>query len=412
MKSKILKVFSFLLILHIINSKFIFNSIYGWLFEPENSTEESLALLFQSYRNKSIGGVNYLIDKDLNKTKRAARIAKQAGLQFFVWAPVLLADEHARPEFYKKYPNEYVVNRNNQSTHEHYISVPHYKFLDPSSDIVKQYLVEYYTKISKIEEIDGVNLDYIRFIEQYGDGIYAEGDTCYCQRCIKQFANLKKEDYFLLYSDFNALMLRQDWKDFRVNLITSLVDLLKEAIHKQGKVVSADVYPGPELSTWKTRQAWDKWPIDAVFPMLYYKIFGFPIEWIGQRTIEANLKLNYSVSLIPGLYVNDMSTQEFNQSLNLLTENNAYGVSIFRLDQIGEDLFEVLKSFLKENSWFEVYSNKTCKNKYLVYNQSLIKNNLKYTNKLVEFDCFSYSKYIESLTNIFSLLIILILFIL
>jgi len=146
--------------------------------------------------------------------------------------------------------------------------------------------------------------------------------------------------------------------------------------------------------------------------MLYYKIFGFPIEWIGQRTIEANLKLNYSVSLIPGLYVNDMSTQEFNQSLNLLTENNAYGVSIFRLDQIGEDLFEVLKSFLKENSWFEVYSNKTCKNKYLVYNQSLIKNNLKYTNKLVEFDCFSSSKYIESLTNIFSLLIILILLIL
>jgi len=156
-----------LLFLKIVSSKFVFNSIYGWLSEPENSTEESLTLLFQNYRSKSIGGINYKVDDDLNKTARAARIAKKAGLQFFVWAPVMLADEHTRPEFFAKYPNEYVVNRNNISTHEQYISVPHYKFLDPSSEIVKQYLVEYYTNISKIGEIDGVNLDYIRFIEQY-----------------------------------------------------------------------------------------------------------------------------------------------------------------------------------------------------------------------------------------------------
>ena len=385
-------VLTFLLI-NIISSKFVFNSIYGWLSEPENSTEESLTLLFQKYRKKNIGGINYKVDDDLNKTARAARIAKKAGLQFFVWAPVMLADEHTRPEFFSKYPNEYVINRNNLSTHDYYIRVPHYKFLDPSSEIVKQYLVEFYTNISKIEEIDGVNLDYIRFIEQNWDGKYPEDDTCYCQRCIRQFSDLKNENYSLIYSNFTALMLRQDWRDFRVNLINSIVDLLKDAIHKQGKVVSADVYPGPELSTWKTRQTWDKWPIDAIFPMLYSKLFGFPIEWIGQRTLEGKNKLKESVSLMPGLFVMEMTKEEFNQSLSLVSENGAYGVSLFRIDQITDEYFDIFNSFLKNNTWFENYSNKTCIT--LVNNLTVINSNLRMIKRIVELECFSFKLTIE-----------------
>ena len=40
--------------------------------------------------------------------------------------------------------------------------------------------------------------------------------------------------------------------------------------HAKGKKISADVFPGPHShAVWMVRQEWNKWNIDAFFPMNY-----------------------------------------------------------------------------------------------------------------------------------------------
>lgn len=49
------------------------------------------------------------------------------------------------------------------------------------------------------------------------------------------------------------------------------------AAHAHGKKITAAVFATPSLARQLVRQAWDKWPVDAVFPMLYHNFYQPPI---------------------------------------------------------------------------------------------------------------------------------------
>ena len=111
-----------------------------------------------------------------------------------------------------------------------------------------------------------------------------------------------------------------------------------------GKKITADVYPGPYLSTWKVRQKWQDWTeIDAFFPMLYTKVFNTPVRWIGKTTAEGTFYLaSKKKLLIPGLYIPGMNEVDFRKGVNLVFKYGAYGISVFELGHMNPRYWQIL----------------------------------------------------------------------
>lgn len=49
------------------------------------------------------------------------------------------------------------------------------------------------------------------------------------------------------------------------------------------------------------RQAWEKWPLNLVFPMLYHSFYREPIEWVGRGVAEGIAALPASTPVIAGV---------------------------------------------------------------------------------------------------------------
>ena len=92
-----------------------------------------------------------------------------------------------------------------------------------------------------------------------------------------------------------------------------------------------------------------------VFPMIYTQVFQRDVNWIGAQTGEGNADLNEknrTTTLYTGLEANVMNDEDFKTGVDLAYENGAYGISVFTLNTINSEKFEILrnesKNFLKK----------------------------------------------------------------
>jgi len=73
--------------------------------------------------------------------------------------------------------------------------------------------------------------------------------------------------------------LSNEWRQFRLNAVTSLVNELSEIVHQNHKKLSAAVFPYPELARMNVRQDWGSWNLDVVLPMLYQNFYNQNLNW-------------------------------------------------------------------------------------------------------------------------------------
>lgn len=280
---------------------------YAWLSGPDNATDSALAAQFSDLKSKGIDGLMYNAGRSAEAYKRIAPIAKQAGLEFYAWVPTLVQSNN--PELK---PEWYAINGLGESAFEKPAYVDYYKFVCPNHEEVRTYLEGMYGAIADIPEVDGIHLDYIRFPdvilakglwEKYGlvmDREYPQFDYCYCSKCVADFKAQTGIDIKSV-SDPSQV---EEWKQFRYNLITSLVNRLAVVAHSKNKKINAAVFPGPNSIAKKlVRQEWDKWQIDAFFPMNYNDFYLEGTEWIGAVCHEAVTSLNNSKPVYSGLFI-------------------------------------------------------------------------------------------------------------
>ena len=322
----------------------------GWHIEQGNETIEMIRGNLSYFNSNGIGCVNY--QTDLDKYQRAARIAKELGMKFYAWKPALAGTDGDKKWIYDNHPEVFVVTKEGVQLHDHFVyGVHHYKFLCPNQPIVRDFLKKMYEKIIDIPEVDGINLDYIRYIEVNFRKYRPEGDTCYCDHCVNDFF----EKTAINISNYKVPQDCEDWNKYRVNAITSLVNEIAKIVHAKGKIISADVYPGPWQSNKQVRQKWDEWDLDMVFPMIYTHTFNKQPEWIGTQTAEGvdSLKNNgKKTELFTGLEAEIMTDENFRIGVHDALKNGAEGISVFKLETINKEKFSILNeeinSFLRK----------------------------------------------------------------
>ncbi len=112
--------------------------------------------------------------------------------------------------------------------------------------------------------------------------------------------------------------------------------MLADAVHAHGKRITAAVFPTPTLARKLVRQAWEQWPLDAFFPMLYHGFYNEDLAWVGRATGEGVAALPPAIPLYSGLYLPSLPPEELARAVSIARLAGAAGVSLFEMGGLTE----------------------------------------------------------------------------
>lgn len=341
-------------------------SIYAWNRGFKNPSVEELTNRFTNFKNKGVQGIIYSAGKQPIRYERAAKVAKTLGLEFYALLPALI--QHKPKQLSKKV---YVVNGLGESAYDK-PAYPRNHFICPNYPEVYDYLENMYAKIADIPEVDGIQLDVIRFPDvmlapalwkKYKVVMDKEApkyDYCYCDKCVADFQaqtgiNIKE------IADPSQV---KEWKQFRYDLITNLVNHLAKMVHRKNKKITAAVFPGPYSVAMKlVRQEWHKWEMDAFFPMNYNDFYLEDAEWIGAVCKEAVTSLAQPKPVYSGLFICPdpenkaaikdpeyfgLLPEELAAAIDASMNNGATGICLFTAGRMTAAHWQVLEEVIKK----------------------------------------------------------------
>lgn len=357
--NKILILFAILVLLSCNKEKI---PVYAWVSGPKGATDEALKDQFKDYKKKGIDVLMYSGGNNPDTYQRVGKIAKAQGLGFYAWIPTLIHNNMPNLD-----SSLYAVNGLDESSLVKPAYVKYYKFLCPNRDEVYQYLSNLYGTIADIPEVDGIHLDYIRFPDvilarglwdKYGlvmDKEYPQFDYCYCDTCVSDF--LKQTGIDIKNVEDPSQI--EEWKQFRCDLITNLVNRLSVMVHSKHKKITAAVFPGPNSVAKKlVRQEWGKWDIDAYFPMNYNDFYLEDTKWIGKMCKESASVVDSSKQVYSGLFIcpdpknranatdpenRGLLPEELQAAISESMENGASGICLFTPSRMTKEHWDVFK---------------------------------------------------------------------
>lgn len=297
-----------------------------WVRIDKNRTEAEWREHFTFCRDCGISGVLFE-----GYDENVYRFCKESGLEAHYWKWTL-----NRADALKAHPEWGAVNRFGESSSDKPAYVDYYRFLCPSRPEVAQYLAADYLAEANKKYVDGVHLDYIRMpdvilpvelwknygIEQTKE--LPEYDYCYCELCRERFeAKTGKDPLELAFP-----MESQSWLNFRYDAISKVVDTISTTVKRDGKFISAAVFPGPTMAKRMVRQDWGNWQLDAFFPMIYNGFYSEGTEWIGRSVKESVAAVDGRAKIYAGLMFPDIKA-DFEKALDAAFDNGASGVSFF-----------------------------------------------------------------------------------
>jgi len=338
--------------------------IYAWLHHKKNATNKELKNQFQDLKNKGIDGLMYSAGHDPSLYKSTGVIAKKVGLEFYAWIPTMVQPTNPllKPEWY-------AINGKGESAFDSPAYVPYYQFLCPAKTEVSNFLKNLYESVADVPEVDGIHLDYIRFPDvilarglwdKYDlvmDKEYPQFDYCYCETCTQKFKSLSQIDI----KNVEDPSLVEEWKRFRYNLITDMVNQIADVVHNKNKTINAAVFPGPSIAKKLVRQEWENWNLDAIYPMNYNDFYLEGPQWIGTVTKEEVSAVADKKPIYSGLFIcpkpENKTTENDPENHGLLPEeleeaikeamiNGASGICIFTPDRMTKEHWEVLQKII------------------------------------------------------------------
>ena len=323
--------------------------VKNWLwmrFNPDWS-ESDYRNRFSRLRESGIGAVLFEgYDEDV------FRMCKEEGLEAHYWKWTM-----NRRELLDTHPEWFATNRKGESSHDKPAYVEYYRFLCPSHPEVAEYLAADYLHDANLPYVDGMHLDYVRFpdvilpvglwknygIEQTRE--LPEYDYCYCDLCREKFRAQTGRDP--METEFP--MEDQSWINFRLDAITHVVQQISDRMKRDGKYLSAAVFPGPSMAKRMVRQDWGNWPLEAYFPMIYNGFYYEGPEWIGRSVAESVKTVGERAVVYAGLMFPDIKGDDFERALDAAYDNGASGVSFF--DGPDDEYLDRLKAYLEHRGF-------------------------------------------------------------
>jgi uncharacterized lipoprotein YddW (UPF0748 family) len=300
---------------------------------------------------KSLGITEVLIGGSAQFLQPLVDLAAEKDMKIHAWMWTL---NRPNDSICMQHPDWYSVNRKGQNSLEYRAYVDYYQWLSPFHPEAREYIKNNVRELTKVKGLASIHLDYVRYVDvilgaqlqpKYNivqDTEFPEYDYGYHPIAIQGF----KKQFGYSPLDLDHPELSAEWRQYRLDAVTSLVNECIEVAHEADHNMTAAVFPFPEMSRHMVRQAWDDWNLDAVYPMLYQNFYNENIEWIGFATKTDVNKVDFPVNA--GLYIPGLPTPEdLEKAIMEAINNGANGISIFQADNLSEEQKEVFKRLNK-----------------------------------------------------------------
>lgn len=309
-------------------------------------TEEEWELELQRF--SAYGLTDLYLGAGKEKLELAASIASKYNINIHAWIWTLNRPGDSTAA---KNPEWYAVNRNGDNSWDYRAYVDYYQWLSPFSDGAREYIKSNIREVATAKGVRSVHLDYVRYVDvilgadlqpKYDlvqDRQFPEFDYGYHPNARKGF----EEIFGIDPMDMEHPELSTEWLQFRLNAVTSLVDELSEIAHQNGKLITAAVFPFPEMSRQMVRQDWSNWKLDIALPMLYHNFYRQNLEWIKFSTEQGVREIDGRFDLVAGLYIPSLTPSELKIAIEKAKEGGAVGISVFDIGSMTEDHWEVIK---------------------------------------------------------------------
>ena len=316
-----------------------------------NKTKNELQSIF--YKLAECGIDEILATGSLEKTKLAIPLAAEKKIKFQHWQMTMINND---PQILKEHKDWFMINRDGKSSADYPPYVNYYHWLCPNNLQVKSYLNDLVASYCSLPGLKGIHLDYIRYPDvilpvkcqrQYGLLQQIEEsrfDFCYCPYCLEKFQALYDKDInTIIHPDQD-----ENWRHFRWQSISEIVDQLIPIASGYGKKITAAVFPTPDIARKLVRQNWAVWLLDAFYPMMYHEFYDQGIDWLAQAVIECRKETDRPVHV--GIYLFALASEQLQQAIKLLISINVDGISFFDFHTATDDKLEIIKSFkISEN---------------------------------------------------------------
>lgn len=213
-------------------------------------------------------------------------------------------------------------------------------FFDPANPEVRTYLINLLDEISTRYQVDGIQLDYIRYPFQDPSANQSYG---YGQAARQQFRELTGVDPNNV--SVSDRILWQKWTDFRIQQIDSFVASVSQHLRAQRPhlILSTAVFPLPRPERLqRLQQNWENWSsrgdIDLMIPMTY------ALDTNGLKTLAEPVTQSTlgSALMLPGIrLLNLPNTVTFDQ-IQLLRDLPASGYALFAVENLDANLQSIL----------------------------------------------------------------------
>lgn len=323
-----------------------------WVWTGANNerADSSYTAEYKKYGENGIDAVLINTNTDPELLARVAPLARKEGLEVHAW---IMAMNRPGDSVALQHPDWYAVSRDGKSTFDNRPYVDYYQWLCPTREDSRNHVLGLVEGLSKVEGVASVHLDYIRLpdiflpigllpkydLEQEEE--LPQFDFCYCDVCVSEFEKIHHKNP----REMENPALDIEWKQFRLNKIKEVVDDSYKIVHDNGKILTAAVFPYPEMADHMVRQRWDKWNIDAVLPMIYHNFYNEELDWIGFATRQGVSDLeNKNTELHTGVFVPAMTGAELQEAINQAKENGAKGISFFDGGALKAEHLQIIKN--------------------------------------------------------------------
>lgn len=222
-------------------------------------------------------------------------------------------------------------------------------FLDPANPEVRNYLLALLEEIATNYQVDGIQLDYIRYPFQdpkvnqtYGYGKVAR----------QQFKALTGFDPIGISPSNRALS--QKWMDFRIQQIDSFVATVSSRMRKQrpSLILSAAVFPLPRTERLqRLQQNWEHWAlrgdIDLLVPMTY------ALDTPGLQSLAQPILMPSALSpalILPSIRLLNLPTMVAIDQVQQLRDLPATGYALFAVENFNGNLQDIFYRTQGRNS--------------------------------------------------------------
>lgn len=216
-------------------------------------------------------------------------------------------------------------------------------FFDPANPEVRKYLLKLYEEIATRYNVDGLQLDYIRYPFQDPSAGRTYG---YGKAARAQFQQLTGVDPINISPSQPDLW--QKWTTFRTQQVDSFVAQLSQQLRQKrpNLILSVAVFPLPELERiQKIQQNWETWArqgdVDLIVPMTYAldtpRFQRLAQPWIASKQLGSTL-------LVPGIRLLSLPTIGAFDQLQLARDLPVSGYALFAAENFNNDLQKLFSS--------------------------------------------------------------------